>query len=197
MANDVMAKLWRDVQEGEQRPASTCCSTPLRDKLKEFQEGLQTAHTETGKDRAALAEQIKLLSEHSAKMTSETLNLTRALKGNTQAQGAWGEMILSSLLQKSGLREGEEYVVQTSHDTDDGRRLRPDVIVNLPNDQHVVIDAKVSLVAFELYVNADDEDDRRAALAGHLMHFDAAAFHQELGSIERLSGGTAAAGSTM
>jgi DNA recombination protein RmuC len=167
LANDLMTKHGETFKK-ENKDQLDLLLTPLRDKLKEFQEGLQNAHTETGKDRAALAEQIKLLSEQSAKMTSETLNLTRALKGNTQAQGAWGEMILSSLLEKSGLREGEEYVVQTSHDTEDGKRLRPDVIVNLPNDQHVIIDAKVSLVAFEAYVNAEDEEVQRAALASHL-----------------------------
>jgi DNA recombination protein RmuC len=167
LANELMSKHGETFKK-ENKDQLDLLLTPLRDKLKEFQEGLQTAHTETGKDRAALAEQIKMLSEHSAKMTSETLNLTRALKGNAHAQGAWGEMVLGTLLEKSGLREGEEYVVQTSHDTEDGKRLRPDVIVNLPNDQHVVIDAKVSLVAFETYVNAEEEEERSVALAGHL-----------------------------
>lgn len=167
LANELMAKHGETFKK-QNKDQLDLLLTPLRDKLKEFHEGLQNAHAETGKDRAALAEQIKLLSEQSAKMSSETLNLTRALKGNTQAQGAWGEMILGSLLEKSGLRQGEEYVVQTSHDTEDGRRLRPDVIVNLPSGQHVVVDAKVSLVAFEAYVNAEEEEDRRAALATHL-----------------------------
>jgi DNA recombination protein RmuC len=142
--------------------------TPLREKLTEFQLGLTTAHSENVRERAALAEQIKQLSAASATMTSETSSLTRALKGKAQTQGAWGEMILATILEKSGLRQGEEYVTQTSHTTEDGQRLRPDVIVNLPGGQRIVIDAKVSLTAFEAYVNAGNDEDRAASLQRHL-----------------------------
>lgn len=142
--------------------------TPLREKLTEFQQGLANAHTETAKDRAALGEQIRNLSQASATMTQETANLTRALKGKSQTQGAWGEMILSSILEKSGLRAGEEYSVQESATGEDGQRLRPDVIVNLPGGQHLVIDSKVSLTAFEAHVNAESEADRATSLAGHV-----------------------------
>jgi DNA recombination protein RmuC len=141
--------------------------TPLREKLTDFQLGLTMAHSENLKERAALAEQIKQLSATSATMTCETSNLTRALKGKAQTQGAWGEMILATILEKSGLRQGEEYFTQTSHTTEDGQRLRPDVIVNLPGGQRIVIDAKVSLTAFEAYVNAGSDEDR-AALPRHL-----------------------------
>src|SRR5580658_6646043 len=137
---------------------------PLREKLTEFQLGIQTAQVETTKERASLAEQIRLLSENSAKITSETNNLARALKGEAQAQGAWGEMILSAILEKSGLREGEEYIVQQHMAGEDGQRLRPDVLVNLPGSQKIVIDSKVSLVAFDVFVNADQEVERAAAL---------------------------------
>ncbi len=142
---------------------------PLRDKLVEFQAGLATAHTETAKERATLAEQIRSLGEASARMTSETHNLTLALKGKAQTQGAWGEMILATILDRSGLREGDEYVKQQSHTGEAGERLRPDVIVNLPGGQRVVIDAKVSLTAFEEHVNAADEIASRAALGRHLL----------------------------
>jgi DNA recombination protein RmuC len=101
-------------------------------------------------------------------MTSETSNLTRALKGKAQTQGAWGEMILATILEKSGLRKGEEYFSQTSHTTDDGQRLRPDVLVNLPGGQRIVIDAKVSLNAFEAHVNAGSDDDRDTYLQRHI-----------------------------
>src|SRR4051812_43291087 len=96
-------------------------SAPLREKLTEFEVGLTTAHTESLKERAILAEQIKQLSQASATMTSETSNLTRALKGKAQTQGAWGEMILATILEKSGLRQGEEYLTQASHTTDNGQ----------------------------------------------------------------------------
>jgi len=141
---------------------------PLRDKLGEFQLGLQGAQIETAKEREALVQQIRALSEHSAKMTLETSNLTRALKGEAQAQGAWGEMILASILERSGLREGEQYVIQQSYATEGGSRLRSDVEVNLPGGQKIVIDSKVSLVAFDDYVNAESEADRAAHLKRHL-----------------------------
>jgi DNA recombination protein RmuC len=141
---------------------------PMREKLVEFQQGLQAAHGESTRERATLAEQIRQLSDHSARMTTETLNLTRALKGKAQTQGAWGEMVLASILERSGLREGEEYVAQKSHAGEDGQRLRPDVVVNLPGGQKMVIDAKVSLVAFEAHVNAETDAERAAHLALHL-----------------------------
>jgi DNA recombination protein RmuC len=142
--------------------------SPLRERLSEFQLGLSAAQTESAKDRAALAEQIRQLSHASAAMTNETTNLTRALTAKAQTQGAWGEMILSTILEKSGLRKGEEYFVQTSHTTDEGQRLRPDVIVNLPGGQRIVIDAKVSLTAFEAYVNATTDEDRQLNLQKHI-----------------------------
>lgn len=142
--------------------------TPLRERLNEFQIGLSSAHNESTKERATLAEQIKQLSTTSASMLSEANNLTRALKGKVQTQGAWGEMILKTILERSGLREGEEYVAQQSQATEDGERLRPDVVVNLPGGQRIVIDAKVSLTAFEAFVNAESDEDRASCLKRHL-----------------------------
>ena len=141
--------------------------TPLRTRLEEFQKSLHTAHTESNRERITLAEQIKGLTQTSTQMMTETTNLTRALKGETQTQGAWGEMILESILERSGLRAGEEYITQTSHAVDGGR-VRTDVIVNLPNGQRVVIDSKVSLTAFENYCNVVEELERAAHLKAHL-----------------------------
>ena len=141
--------------------------TPLRTRLEEFQKSLHTAHTESNRERITLAEQIKGLTQTSTQMMTETTNLTRALKGETQTQGAWGEMILESILERSGLRVGEEYITQTSH-TVDGGRVRTDVIVNLPNGQRVVIDSKVSLTAFENYCNVTEELERSVHLKAHL-----------------------------
>lgn len=141
--------------------------TPLKESLTHFQQSLTNAQTETTKERATLAEQIRRLTDESAKMTLETGNLTRALKGKSQTQGAWGEMVLKSILERSGLREGEEFVSQASHSSEEGNRLRPDVMVNLPNGQKIIIDSKVSLTAFHDYVNAEDEAERAAHLARH------------------------------
>lgn len=141
--------------------------TPLRHKLTDFQQELQKANVETAKERAGLTEQIKTLSETSGRMTVETLNLTRALKGETRTQGAWGEMILDTILERSGLREGFEYVTQDSHVTEDGRRQRLDVLINLPDGKRIVVDSKVSLKDFEAFVNADSDLARAACIKAH------------------------------
>jgi DNA recombination protein RmuC len=141
---------------------------PLRERIAEFKTSLDTAHTETKVERATLAEQIKNLTSTSAAMANETTNLTRALKGDLKTQGAWGEMLLESILERSGLREGEEYEAQSSYTNEEGRRVIPDFLVKLPNDQKIVVDSKVSLKAFETYVNAEDEADRAAALQAHV-----------------------------
>ena len=167
LANDLMARHGEALTKQNSEQLSVLL-TPLRDRLSEFEKGLQNAQTESTKERATLGEQIRQLSEQSARMTSETTNLTRALKGEVQTQGAWGEMILASLLKNSGLRDGQEYETQSSHTTDEGRRLTPDVIVKLPGGQRVIVDAKVSLVAFEAHVNAETQDARDGFLAEHL-----------------------------
>jgi DNA recombination protein RmuC len=140
---------------------------PLKTKIEEFEKGLTTSHKENLTQRAALKEQIEGLSKRSIDMSNETRNLTRALKGEVQMQGAWGEMILETILQRSGLREGEEYTRQDSHTDENGQRVRTDIIVNLPNGEHIIIDAKVSLKDFEGFVNADDDDERSTRLAAH------------------------------
>ena len=140
---------------------------PLRHKLTDFQQELQKAHTENAKERASLTEQIKSLSETSGRMTTETLNLTRALKGETRTQGAWGEMILDTILERSGLREGYEYVTQDSHTTEDGRRQRLDVLIKYPDNKHIIVDSKVSLRDFEAYVNAETDAARQSHIKAH------------------------------
>ena len=116
-------------------------------------------------------------------MNIEARNLTHALKNESQTQGAWGEMVLSSILEKSGLRAGEEYSIQESVIADDGSRLRPDVIVNLPGEQKIIIDSKVSLRAFEAYINTEDTDktathakDHCRSMRGHIQNLSSKAY---------------------
>lgn len=168
LAGDVMQLHGENFSKQNKEQIETVLA-PLREKLGEFQQGILVAHTESTKERATLAEQIRQLSESSARMSSETSNLTRALKGEAQTQGAWGEMILSSILERSGLRESEEYTVQQSMATEGGQRIRPDVVVNLPGGQRIVIDSKLSLVAFDAYVNAPVDAERADALQRHLV----------------------------
>lgn len=134
---------------------------PLREKITQFHEGLL-------KDRAEMGERIKALAESNLQITTEAHNLTRALKGSAQAQGAWGEMILSTILERSGLREGEQYRMQQSHTAEGGGRLRTDVEILMPNEDVLIIDSKVSLTAFETYTNASEDHDRQASLKAHI-----------------------------
>ena len=141
---------------------------PLREQVTDFRTRLENAHTETAKERAVLADQIKRLSEDSARMTAETTSLTQALRGNSQTQGAWGEMVLETILERSGLRKGEEYILQEFHTTEDGNRLRPDVTVFLPGGERIIIDSKVSLTAFDACVGAANDDERQLHLKRHV-----------------------------
>lgn len=133
---------------------------PLHDKIGEFHKGLI-------EDRSAMKERIQALVESNLQITTEAQNLTRALKGNSQTQGAWGEMILSTILEQSGLREGDQYTTQQSHMGEDGQRLRTDVEIRMPNGDVLVIDSKVSLTAFDAYVNCPEED-REQHLRAHI-----------------------------
>lgn len=143
--------------------------TPLREHIGKFEKELRDSHQKAGEDRASLQAQIKGLSEMSAGMAKEAEALTRALKGDVQKQGAWGEMMLERLLEQSGLRKGEEYETQSSHSLEDGRRLRPDAIVNLPEGRRLILDSKVSLTDFQRAAAAENETGRAAAIKAHAL----------------------------
>jgi len=141
---------------------------PLREKLLEFEQKVEHTHKDSIQFNAALKQQITDLKELNLQMTKEATNLTRALKGDTKAQGNWGEFILESLLEKSGLTKDREYRVQVSMTNEDGRRLQPDVIINLPDNKSIIVDAKVSLVAYERFVTSEDEILKAHALKEHI-----------------------------
>ncbi len=141
---------------------------PLKSDIGKFQSEIRTAHQGALAERAALKEQLGTLTQRSEAMSREAESLTRALRGDTQKQGAWGEAVLGRLLDNSGLREGHEYATQTSVRDEEGRTLRPDVVVSLPGQKDMVIDSKVSLVAYERAVNTDDEGEYRRAIVDHV-----------------------------
>lgn len=140
--------------------------TPLKNDIETFKKTLGDAHTLSAHQHGSLKEQIEGLSRQSAAVSKEAENLARALKGNVQMQGAWGEMIVDTILQRLGLREGEEYTRQESFSDAEGR-VRTDYIVNLPQGERLIIDSKVSLTDFEAYVNAEEDAERAARLAAH------------------------------
>lgn len=167
LAEEVMTKHGQAFKQ-QNREQLDGLLTPLRQQITEFHNNMTEARRQAAAGEATLKEQIRLLSDDGAKMRQEAANLTRALKGETQVRGAWGEMILSTILEKSGLRPGEEFVTQESETLADGSRLRPDAIVNLPGGRRIIIDSKVSLTAYEKYVNAADEAERLAHLRQHV-----------------------------
>lgn len=141
---------------------------PLKTKLQEFQGKVEEVYVQEGKDRTALAEQVRQLMDLNQSLSQDAKNLTRALKGSSKAQGNWGELVLERVLEASGLRKGEEYDVQESHTREDGSRAQPDVVVHLPEERHLVVDAKVSLTAYEDFASAEEEGDRQSATKRHL-----------------------------
>ena len=143
--------------------------SPLQDKIQLFEKKVEDTHKESIDYHAALRQQILGLREMNEQMSKETLNLTKALKGDSKMQGNWGELVLERVLEKSGLEKGREYEVQQSFVTEEGNRLFPDVVINLPDGKKMIVDSKVTLTAYERYINAEDETEKVQFLKEHLI----------------------------
>ena len=142
--------------------------TPLQDKIQLFEKKVEDTHKESIDYHAALRQQILGLREMNIQMSKETINLTKALKGDSKMQGNWGELILERVLEKSGLEKDREYFVQQSHINDEGQRVFPDVVINLPDGKKMIVDSKVSLTAYEKYINEEDDSLKNGYLKEHL-----------------------------
>lgn len=140
---------------------------PLKEQLGEFKKRIEDVYDKETRDRVSLFNEIVALKDLNSRMTAEALNLTRALKGDSKTQGNWGEMVLERVLEASGLQKGREYEAQGQYSNEDGQRLRPDVIVHLPDAKHVIIDSKVSLTAWERY-SANENEQAELHLQGHV-----------------------------
>lgn len=141
---------------------------PFRAKLEQFGERVEKTHHQGVQERSELKAEVRNLMEQSEKLRNEANALTKALRSDSKAQGNWGEMVLEKLLERSGLTRDLEYSVQASTTDSDGRRLQPDVVLNLPEGKHLVIDSKVSLVAYERFVNAETPEDQAVAMKEHI-----------------------------
>lgn len=142
---------------------------PLGLKLEEFKKKVEETYNEENRQRATLKEQIRQMGELNQKMSEDAKNLTKALKGDSKAQGNWGEVILERILERSGLTKGREYEVQQSATTEEGRRLQPDVVVHLPDEKFLIVDSKVSLTAYERLSSAEDDSESESALKQHVL----------------------------
>jgi len=141
---------------------------PLREQLGDFRRKVEDVYEKESKDRISLFHEIKHLKDLNQKISDDAVNLTNALKGQTKTQGTWGEVILERVLEESGLHNGREYETQGSFTSAEGKRLRPDVIVHLPEGKDIIIDSKVSLTAYERYCSSDNDNQRQIALKEHI-----------------------------
>lgn len=146
---------------------------PLGQKLTDFEKKVEQTNKESIERSSALKEQIIGLRQLNDRMTREAENLTKALKGDVKTQGNWGEVILERILEKSGLEKDREYFVQETLHSDEGRRLRPDVIIKLPDNKNLVVDAKVSLVAYERLANAETDEEKEQFTKEHILSIKA------------------------
>ncbi|MEW9205502.1 DNA recombination protein RmuC [Citrobacter werkmanii] len=167
LANRIFEHSNRRVDE-QNRQSLNSLLAPLREQLDGFRRQVQDSFGKEAQERHTLAHEIRNLQQLNAQMAQEAVNLTRALKGDNKTQGNWGEVVLTRVLEASGLREGYEYETQVSIENDARSRMQPDVIVRLPQGKDVVIDAKMTLVAYERYFNAEDEYTRETALQEHI-----------------------------
>ena len=141
---------------------------PLEKKIQSFEKKVTDSDEKRAGFQSALKTQLENLKQMNQQMSKETINLTKALKGDSKSQGNWGELVLERVLEKSGLEKDREYFVQQSFVQDGGRRVLPDVVIHLPDHKKMIIDSKVSLTAYEQYINEDDENIRSTHLKEHL-----------------------------
>ncbi|MCW5519699.1 DNA recombination protein RmuC [Aureitalea sp. L0-47] len=141
---------------------------PLQEKIKTFEKKVEDTNKESVGRHSELKEQLKHLSELNRQISKEADNLTKALKGDSKMQGNWGELVLTRILEKSGLEKGREYTIQDSHITETGKRLQTDVLIHLPDGKKMIVDSKVSLVDFERFVSEEDEEIKQGHLKKHI-----------------------------
>ena len=141
---------------------------PLRDKIQSFESNIEKKYIDETKERSSLKQEIKQLVELNQTLNEQAENLTTALRGENKTQGNWGEMVLERILENSGLIKGQEYEIQYSDTNQDNKRIQADVIVNLPDKKHIIIDSKVSLVAYEQLIQSDEKEEKQRFLKQHL-----------------------------
>nr|WP_246545288.1 DNA recombination protein RmuC [Photorhabdus hainanensis] len=167
LANRIFEQTGRRTDEQNRQSLNTLLA-PFREQLDGLHRQVQESFGQEARERHTLAHEIRNLQQLNVQMAQEAINLTNALKGNNKIQGDWGEVVLSRILEASGLREGHEFCTQVSIKVEGNRRFQPDVIVHLPQGKDVVIDAKMSLVAYERYFNSGDRHQQESALQEHI-----------------------------
>lgn len=173
IANSILEKNTEDFSKTHQAKLNEIL-LPLKDKIKSFEDNIERKYIDETKERSGLKQEIKQLMEMSQAMNIEAQNLTKALKGNNKKQGNWGEIILENLLESSGLTKGSEYKLQFSVLNSDQQRSIPDAVIHLPGNKHIVVDSKVSLIAYERFCNSEDDNvqihlqEHISSIKGHI-----------------------------
>ncbi len=168
LANEILEEKSRRFAEQNQQNLDTLLK-PLQEKLTDFRKQVDETYQSEARERFALKQEVEKLAGLNLRMTDETRALTNALKGESKTQGDWGELVLETILENSGLRKGEEYLVQDTQTISDGSRLQPDVVIRLPESKHLVIDSKVSITAYTRYMQSDDEQVKVSELNSHVL----------------------------
>ena len=150
LAQEILEKTGNTFKEQNKEQIGTILA-PFKEKLESFEKKVEETYEKGKAETISLKSEVKMLSEQSAKLSKDAENLTKALKSDVKAQGNWGEVILERILEKSGLTKNQEYFIQNSITTEDGKRFQPDVIIKLPEDKNVIVDSKVSLIAYERF----------------------------------------------
>jgi DNA recombination protein RmuC len=168
LANEILDEKSKKFTEQNQTNLGQLLN-PLQEKIKAFQAKVEEVYVNEGKDRSALVEQVKMLTQLNNTLSQDTQNLTLALKGDRKSQGNWGEIILDDVLEKAGLLRGQHYERQGSIKSENGQtHVIPDVVIKLPGDRHLVVDSKMTLPDYRAFASAESEDERAAALKRHL-----------------------------
>jgi len=168
LANDILEEKTKKFTEQNKTNLDQLLK-PLSEKIKDFEKKVEETYDKEAQQRFSLKEEVKRLAELNQIVSREAQNLTRALKGESKTQGNWGEVILESILEKSGLVKDREYFLQKSFTTEEGQRMQPDVVVKYPGDRSIVIDSKVSLTSYERLSSATEPEEKENALKEHLI----------------------------
>ena len=168
LANDILEEKTKKFTEQNKTNLDQILK-PLNDKIKDFEKKVEEAYDKESQQRFSLKEEVKRLAELNQVISTEAANLVRALKGEAKTQGNWGEVILESILEKSGLVKDREYYVQKSFETEEGKKLQPDVVIIYPGERTIVVDSKVSLTAYERYVSSETQEEQESAIKDHLL----------------------------
>jgi DNA recombination protein RmuC len=167
LASEILEEKSKRFAEQNQENLGTLLD-PLKTQLSDFKAKVEEVYVKEGEARAGLKTQVEMLANLNQKISEDAKNLTTALKGSNKVQGNYGELVLEKVLESSGLRKGQEYHVQVSHTRDDGSRVQPDVVINLPEGRRLVVDSKISLDAYQTGVTAEDAVTRDAAVKAHI-----------------------------